>query len=71
MAKFSHTLRCSIQYRGHWLTNELTLHEIDTEMPITDQLYQIDNSVGMTFDYMRNRLDVQLGELMEQMDKSQ
>ena len=70
MAKFSHTLRFAINHKGHWITNELTLLEMDTEIPMSEQLTNIDDSVSMTFDYMRNRLDTQLGEVMELMDRS-
>ena len=69
MAKFSHTLRLAVNHKGHWITNDITLHELDTEIPMAEQLSNIDDSVSMTFDYMKNRLDTQLGEVMELMDK--
>ena len=70
MAKFSHTLRLAINHRGHWVTSELTFHELDTDIPIAEQLANVDDSVSTTFDYIRNKLDVQLGDVMELMDKS-
>ena len=68
MAKFSHLYKLSINHKGHWITNEITLHEIDTDIPIEEQLEKLDGPITMTSQYLLSKLDANLENTLKQMD---
>ena len=70
MAKIKQTFSYTFQPKqGQWSKMELEIDEIDSEIPIADQLKALDGHVELTWKYVKNKIDGQVGDIMETVRK--
>ena len=48
---------------GQWSKISLDVHEIDTELPLDEQLQGVEDAVEAVWSFLRNKLDRQIEEV--------
>ena len=71
MAKISQSL--SITFRVGQASNQyckvnLEVSEIDTELPLDAQLEKVDNTLDVIWQHMRDRIDIQIEEVLKEQE---
>ena len=71
MAKVSHSL--SITFRVGDASNQfakinLEVNDIDTDLPIEEQLRNVENATDVVWSYLRNKLDREIEEILNDKD---
>ena len=69
MAKFSQGFNFTFQYKGKWVKCSLELSELDPDYPIMEQIQNMDEAVNITWQYLKNKIDNQVEDIVSEMDK--
>ena len=64
MAKIGHSFAYTFQPgQNQWAKINLEIHDIDTDLPIDEQMRGVDDAVEIIWEYLRNRVDRQIEEI--------
>lgn len=71
MAKISHSFSYTFQPgNGQWAKISLEVSEVETSLPIEDQIREIEGATDIIWEFLKNKVDIKIEEIYEEVNKS-